>query len=68
LPATSVAFIAEVRFRRDLLEQAALVGSVGFNRLDEIGDQIAAPLELHVDAAEALAHEVAPANQAVETQ
>ena len=42
------------------------MGGVGFDRLDQIGNEIAAPLELDVDAAEALAHEVAPADQAVE--
>ena len=53
-------------FRRDLLEQAALVGGVGLHRLDEIGNEVAAPPQLDVDAAQALAHEIAPADQAVE--
>ena len=50
----------------DVFEQAALMRGIGLHGLDQIGDEIGAPAQLHVDAAPALAHDVALAHQPVE--
>ena len=39
---------------------------IALHGLDQIGNEVGAPAQLHVDAAPALAHHVAHANQAVE--
>ncbi len=49
-----------------VLEHAALVRGIGFHRLHQIGHEIGAALQLHVDPAPALAHHVALAGETVE--
>ena len=49
-----------------VLEQAALVRRIRLYGLDQVGDQVGAPAQLHVDAAPALAHDVALADEPVE--
>ena len=51
---------------RQILEQAALVAGVALHGLDQVGDEVGAPPQLHVDPAPAFAHHVAQAHQAVE--
>src|SRR5882724_1571409 len=45
--------------RDDRVERLALVRHVSFGRLHEVGDQVVAPLELHVDLREGVAEPVA---------
>ena len=49
----------------DLLEDALLMRRIALHRLDEIGDEVGAPLQLHVDAAPALAGEIALPHEAI---
>jgi hypothetical protein len=49
-----------------VFEHAALMRRVRFDRLDQVGDEIAAPLQLDVDAAPAFAHQIALPHQPVE--
>ncbi len=44
------ASIAPARARRDVLEQLPLVRGVPLDRLDQVGDQVVATTQLHVDA------------------
>src|SRR5664279_77598 len=44
------------------------MAGIALHDLDQIGDEIAAPAQLHIDAAPALAHEIAAADQAVEDE
>lgn len=39
---------------------------VALDRLDQVGDEVGPTLELHVDAAPALLHQIAAANQPIE--
>ena len=49
----------------DGLERAALVGGVALDRLDEVRDQVAAPLELHLDLGPRVVDAVALLDEAV---
>ena len=50
---------------RDRLEGAALVGRVALDRLDEVRDQVVAPLELHLDLRPRVVDPVALLDEAV---
>src|SRR5664280_3119386 len=50
---------------RDSFQRPALVPHVPLDGLDEVGDQVVPPLELHVDLAPRILHLVAGADQAV---
>jgi hypothetical protein len=52
----------------DVLEQAALMRRIALHGLHQVGHEIRAPPQLHVDAAPALAHDIAHAHQVVEDQ
>ena len=49
----------------NVAEQAVLVGGIALDGFDQVGDQIGAAAQLHVDAAPALRHEVLVADQAI---
>src|SRR5436309_5905065 len=49
--------------RDDRVERLALVRHVSFGRLHEVGDQVVAPLELHVDLREGVAEPVAQGDE-----
>ena len=52
----------------DPLEGLPFELHLALDGLDEVGDQVVAPLELHVDLAERVGHLVAQAHQAVERE
>jgi hypothetical protein len=53
---------------RDLLEDSALVRRIAFHRLDQVGNEIRAALELHVHSAPGFAREVTQPHQPIEDE
>ena len=49
----------------DVAEQLVLVGGIALHRLDQIGNEVGAALQLHVDAAPAFRHQVLVTDECV---